>query len=77
MPKTSSGIYYKERGVGPGTLLMLPGLGCSIECWLQVTPLLYGFHFVLMDLPGHAGSVGADARGDGPCQCSQITPRGL
>lgn len=63
MPTTSNGIYYEERGGGPVTMLMLPGLGCSIECWSQVTPLLDGFRFVLMDLPGHAGSFGAEADG--------------
>jgi len=63
MPTTSNGIYYEEHGAGPVTMLMLPGLGCSIDCWSRVTPLLDGFRFVLMDLPGHAGSFSAEVDG--------------
>ncbi|MTD59133.1 alpha/beta fold hydrolase [Amycolatopsis pithecellobii] len=63
MPTTSNGIHYEEHGSGPGTMVMLPGLGCSIECWSQVAPLLDGYRIILMDLPGHAGSLHAVADG--------------
>jgi 3-oxoadipate enol-lactonase len=63
MPTTTNGMHYEVSGDGPVTLLMLPGLGCSIEAWAQVTPLLDGYRCVVMDLPGHAGSLGADADG--------------
>ncbi|MEV5411096.1 alpha/beta hydrolase [Thermopolyspora sp. NPDC052614] len=63
MPTTSNGIHYEERGDGPGTMVMLPGLGCSLACWSRVTPLLDGHRIVLFDLPGHAGSARAVADG--------------
>lgn len=63
MPTTTNGMHYEVHGDGPVTLLMLPGLGCSIEAWTQVAPLLDGYRCVLMDLPGHAGSLGAEADG--------------
>lgn len=63
MATTSNGIHYEMHGHGPLTILMLPGLGCSIESWSAVVPFLDGYRFVLMDLPGHAGSRAADADG--------------
>lgn len=63
MPTTTNGIHFEERGAGPVTMVMLPGLGCSIDAWARVTPLVDGFRFVLMDLPGHAGSLHAEADG--------------
>ncbi|GAA3793151.1 alpha/beta fold hydrolase [Amycolatopsis tucumanensis] len=64
MPITTSGIHYEVRGGGERTIVLLPGFGCSIECWAEVAPLLDGYRVVLMDLPGHAGSSGARADGD-------------
>lgn len=63
MPTTSQGMHYEVIGSGPRTLLMLPGLGCSIDAWSRVAPLLPDFRCVLMDLPGHAGSLSAPADG--------------
>lgn len=63
MPTTTNGMHYEVHGDGPVTLLMLPGLGCSIEAWAQVTPLLPGYRCVVMDLPGHAGSLDVIADG--------------
>ncbi|WAP54958.1 alpha/beta fold hydrolase [Streptomyces sp. S465] len=63
MPKTNNGMYYEERGNGPDTIVLLPGLGCSLTCWSEVAPLLDGYRLVLMDLPGHAGSIHAPADG--------------
>ncbi|GAA2073955.1 hypothetical protein GCM10009801_27560 [Streptomyces albiaxialis] len=63
MPKTDNGIHYEERGDGPDTVVLLPGLGCSLACWSGVAPLLDGRRLVLMDLPGHAGSLDAPADG--------------
>lgn len=63
MPKTSNGVHYEERGSGPETIVLLPGLGCSLRCWSEVAPLLDGYRLVLMDLPGHAGSLHAPADG--------------
>lgn len=64
MPVTTNGIHYEVRGDGPRTIVLLPGFGCSIECWAGVVPLLDGCRAVLMDLPGHVGSAGARADGD-------------
>lgn len=63
MPKTHNGIHYEERGDGPDSIVLLPGLGCSLDCWSEVAPLLDGYRLVLMDLPGHAGSRDAPADG--------------
>ena len=63
MPTTRNGIHYEEHGTGASTLVLLPGLGCSIEAWRGVAPLLEGYRLILMDLPGHAGSQGAPADG--------------
>jgi 3-oxoadipate enol-lactonase len=63
MPITTNGMHYEVHGDGPVTFLMLPGLGCSIEAWARVTPLLHDYRCVVMDLPGHAGSLDADADG--------------
>ncbi|MGD6741431.1 alpha/beta fold hydrolase [Streptomyces sp. BH106] len=63
MPKTHNGIHYEERGDGPDSIVLLPGLGCSLDCWSEVAPLLDGHRLVLMDLPGHAGSLHAPADG--------------
>lgn len=63
MPVTSNGMHYQERGTGERTLVLLPGFGCSIACWAEVAPRLDA-RVVVMDLPGHAGSVGAPADGD-------------
>jgi len=63
MPTTTNGIFYEVHGDGPTTVVMLPGLGCSIEAWRGVVPLLAGYRLILMDLPGHAGSRGATADG--------------
>ncbi|AEM84354.1 alpha/beta fold hydrolase [Streptomyces violaceusniger] len=63
MPKTNNGIHYEERGNGPDAIVLLPGLGCSLKCWSEVAPLLDGYRLVLMDLPGHAGSIHAPADG--------------
>ncbi|MEU2687170.1 alpha/beta hydrolase [Streptomyces hygroscopicus] len=63
MPKTNNGIHYEERGNGPDAIVLLPGLGCSLACWSEVAPLLDGYRLVLMDLPGHAGSLHAPADG--------------
>ncbi|MCP2256027.1 3-oxoadipate enol-lactonase / 4-carboxymuconolactone decarboxylase [Prauserella aidingensis] len=63
MPKTSNGIYYEEQGNGPDSIVLLPGLGCSLKCWSEVAPQLDGYRLVLMDLPGHAGSIHAPADG--------------
>ena len=59
MPRTSNGIHYEEYGTGSTPVVLLPGLGCSIKCWASVVPLVDGYRFVLMDLPGHAGSLDA------------------
>ncbi|SFJ42043.1 alpha/beta fold hydrolase [Amycolatopsis sacchari] len=64
MPTTANGIHYEVRGDGPRTIVLLPGFGCSIECWAGVAPLLDGYRTVLVDLPGHAGSSGARADGN-------------
>ena len=56
MPLTSNGIYYEEHGTGSTPVVLLPGLGCSVRCWSSVVPLVSGYRFMLMDLPGHAGS---------------------
>ncbi|GAB2802367.1 alpha/beta fold hydrolase [Streptomyces daliensis] len=63
MPRTDNGIHYEERGDGPVPIVLLPGLGCSLQCWSGVAPLLDGHRLVLMDLPGHAGSRHAPADG--------------
>ncbi|MGP3533265.1 alpha/beta fold hydrolase [Microbacterium sp. RD1] len=63
MPHSTNGIHYEVRGDGPTTVVLLPGLGCSIDAWRDVPALISGFRFVLMDLPGHAGSLGAEADG--------------
>jgi 3-oxoadipate enol-lactonase len=63
MPITTNGIHYEERGSGSTSVVLLPGLGCSIEAWSGVTPLLDGYRFVLLDLPGHAGSIDSEADG--------------
>lgn len=63
MPKTDNGIHYEEWGNGPDAIVLLPGLGCSLKCWSEVAPLLDGYRLVLMDLPGHAGSLHAPADG--------------
>lgn len=63
MPMTANGIHYEEHGSGPATVVLLPGLGCSIEAWRGVTPLINGYRFVVMDLPGHAGSIASAADG--------------
>ncbi|WP_425586092.1 alpha/beta fold hydrolase, partial [Thermocatellispora tengchongensis] len=56
--------HYEERGDGQRAIVLLPGFGCSIDCWAGIEPLLDGYRAVLMDLPGHAGSAGAHADGD-------------
>ncbi|MEV5408288.1 alpha/beta hydrolase [Thermopolyspora sp. NPDC052614] len=66
MPITTNGIHHEERGSGDRTIVLLPGFGCSIACWAEIAPLLDGYRTILMDLPGHAGSVGAHADGDLP-----------
>jgi len=63
MPITSNGMYYEEGGGGQETIVLLPGFGCSIACFDEFQPLLEGYRAVLIDLPGHAGSV--DSRADG------------
>lgn len=63
MPITRNGIHYEEHGSGPTPVVLLPGLGCSIEAWRGLVPLLDGYRFLLMDLPGHAGSMSAEADG--------------
>jgi 3-oxoadipate enol-lactonase len=71
MPTTNNGIYYEQRGDGPDTMIMLPGLGCSIQCWSDVAPLLGGYRLILIDLPGQGGSVGARADGTSIATLSQ------
>lgn len=56
MPRTPNGIHYQESGDGEDALVLLPGLGCSVEAWEEVAPLLDGYRVIRMDLPGHAGS---------------------
>lgn len=63
MPLTRGGIHYEVVGDGPATVLMLPGLGCSIKAWEAVAARLDGYRLVLLDLPGHAGSLAAKADG--------------
>ncbi|MFC8083705.1 alpha/beta fold hydrolase [Streptomyces sp. NPDC057340] len=63
MPRTTNGIHYEVRGSGPDSIVLLPGLGCSLTCWSGTAPLLDGYRLVLMDLPGHAGSLRAPADG--------------
>lgn len=63
MPTTDNGIYYEEQGTGPSTIVLLPGLGCSMEAWSDVVPLLDGYRTIRMDLPGHAGSLAVHADG--------------
>lgn len=63
MPTADNGIYYEEQGTGPNTVVLLPGLGCSIQAWADVVPLLDRYRTIRMDLPGHAGSFGVHADG--------------
>ncbi|MGV9910494.1 alpha/beta fold hydrolase [Streptomyces tendae] len=63
MPKTNNGVHYEVRGSGPNSIVLLPGLGCSLQCWSETAPLLDGYRLILMDLPGHAGSFHAPADG--------------
>jgi len=63
MPSTDNGIYYEEHGEGPSTIVLLPGLGCSIAAWADVVPLLNGYRAIRMDLPGHGGSFDVHADG--------------
>lgn len=72
MGTTSNGMHYEVRGDGSRTVLMLPGLGCSIESWSAVVPYLDGYRFVLMDLPGHAGS--RTAKADGSSLATMAAP---
>jgi pimeloyl-ACP methyl ester carboxylesterase len=64
MPTTSNEMYYEERGHGTRTIVLLPGFGTSIACFEELAPLLDGYRSILIDLPGHARSVGARADGD-------------
>lgn len=63
MGNTANGMHFEVRGDGPETVVMLPGLGCSVRAWSAVTPLLPAYRLVLMDLPGHAGSLATPADG--------------
>ena len=64
MPTTSNQLYYEERGEGSETIVLLPGFGCSIACFDRLAALLEGYRSILIDLPGHANSVGSRADGD-------------
>lgn len=72
MPSTKNGMHYEILGEGPTTVLMLPGLGCSMKAWQAVADLLQGYRMVLLDLPGHAGSLAAEA--DGTSVASIVIP---
>jgi len=61
--RTRNGIYCEEQGTGPHTIVLLPGLGCSMRAWEEVAPLLDDYRIIRMDLPGHAGSIEVHADG--------------
>lgn len=63
MPVTRNGTHYEEQGSGEHTVVLIPGFGCSIACWADIAPRLDA-RVVMIDLPGHAGSVRAPADGD-------------
>lgn len=54
-------LCYQERGQGP-TVLILPGLGTSVDFWqLNIPALAEQFHVVALDLPGFGKSDKPDA----------------
>lgn len=65
-------LCYQEYGAGP-TLIILPGLGTSIDFWqLNVPVLAEQFHVVPVDLPGFGKSDKPDASYELPWICDRI-----
>lgn len=66
-------ICYQERGTGP-TVVILPGVGTSIDFWQTNIPTLEkDFHVVAVDPPGFGKSDKPKASYDLPWICDRVT----
>ncbi|MFC6881740.1 MULTISPECIES: alpha/beta fold hydrolase [Actinomadura] len=72
MPRTSSGMFYRELGRGDRTLVMLPGFGCSTGTMTGLAERLPRFRVLIFDLPGHSESRGVPANGRIPSLAATV-----